>query len=287
MTGKPPNEAMRVLLIDDNPDDRALLIRIMQREIPGVIVDQVYDLASFEHALNQGIFDIVITDFRLGWTDGLSVLKRIKSRFIDKPVVMFTATANQEDAVEAMRAGLNDYLIKSPKHFARVPVAIKSALQLSKMQATLRDTERMAMVGKMMATIAHEINNPLESLNGLFYMFAQDDSLSPSARALLAACQVEAARIAEVVKRTHGLTREAESPVRFSLQAITEDLIKLYERRFAANAIQVITSYQNHGEIEGFPGEMRQVLCNIEARSGSISLIPAIGPLLKSAESPW
>lgn len=254
---------MRALLVDDNPDDRALLTRALQREIPGAIVREVYDEASFEQALEQGGFDIVITDFRMGWIDGVSVLKRIKSRFIDKPVVMFTATANQEDAVEAMRAGLDDYLIKSPKHFARVPVAVQTALQLSKLRTTLRDTERMAMVGRMMATVAHEINNPLESLNGLMYLMAQDDALSESTRSLLAASQLELARIAEVVKRTLGLTRETTSPVRFSLGALCEDLVKVYQRRFEANAIQVTTSYPNNSDMEGFPGEMRQVFSNL------------------------
>lgn len=250
-------------MIDDNPDDRALLIRMIQRELAGTLVHEVYDSATFEQALQQGSFDIAVTDFRLGWIDGTSVLKRIKSRFIDKPVIMFTATANQEDAVEAMRAGLDDYLIKSPKHFARVPVAIQTALRLSKMRAALRDTERMAMVGRMMATIAHEINNPLESLNGLMYMTAQDDTLSESTRALVAASHVELARIAEVVKRTLGMTRETTSPVSFSLRAVTEDLVKVYARRFEANAIQVVTHYQDNGDIDGFPAEMRQVISNL------------------------
>jgi signal transduction histidine kinase len=254
---------VRVLLIDDNPDDRALLIRVIQRELGGTIVHEVYNAATLENALQEGSFDIVITDFRLGWIDGVSVLKRIKSRFIDKPVIMFTATANQEDAVEAMRAGLDDYLIKSPKHFARVPVAVETALQLNKMRAALRDTERMAMVGRMMATIAHEINNPLESLNGLMYMIAQDETLSESTRALIAASQIEVGRVAEVVKRTLGLTRETASPVRFSLRALIEDIVKVYARRFEANAIQVAAYYQDDSEIEGFPGEMRQVISNL------------------------
>lgn len=261
------SEPVRVLLIDDNPDDRALLIRVLHRELGAAIVREVYDAATFDQALQQGGFDIVVTDFRLGWIDGVSVLKRIKSSFVDKPVIMFTATANQEDAVEAMRAGLDDYLIKSPKHFARVPVAIKTALQLSKMRAALRDTERMAMVGRMMATIAHEINNPLESLNGLMYIIAQDQTLSESTRALIAGSQIELARIAEVVRRTLGLTRESASPVKFSLRSVIEDLIKVYARRFEANAIQVVTFYQDMGDMEGFPGEIRQVISNLIVNS--------------------
>jgi signal transduction histidine kinase len=180
---------------------------------------------------------------------------------------MFTATANQEDAVEAMRAGLDDYLIKAPKHFARIPVAVHSAIQQAKLRATLRETERMAMVGRMMATVAHEINNPLEALNGLLYMILQDAQLSSPTRALVAATHVEASRIAEVVKRTLGLTRETASPVNVSLRAITEDMIKIYQRRFESNGIQVSTHYRDEGQIEGFPGELRQVISNLMVNS--------------------
>jgi signal transduction histidine kinase len=254
---------VRVLLIDDNPDDRVLMGRELRRAIPGAVIHEVYEGTALEEALQQGAFDIAITDFRLGWTDGVSVLKRIKSRFVDKPVIMFTATANQEDAVEAMRAGLDDYLIKAPKHFARIPVAVHSAMQLAKMRETLRETERMAMVGRMMATIAHEINNPLEALNGLLYMILQDAQLSSPTRALVAASHVEVSRISEVVKRTLGLTRETASPVSVSLRAVIEDLIKIYQRRFESNAIQVTTHFKDEGEIEGFPGELRQIVSNL------------------------
>jgi signal transduction histidine kinase len=254
---------VRVLLIDDNPDDRVLMGRELRRAIPDAVIHEVYEGTALEEALQHGAFDIAITDFRLGWTDGVSVLKRIKSRFVDKPVIMFTATANQEDAVEAMRAGLDDYLIKAPKHFARIPVAVHSAMQLARMRATLRETERMAMVGRMMATIAHEINNPLEALNGLLYMILQDAQLSSPTRALVAASHVEVSRISEVVKRTLGLTRETASPVSVSLRSVIEDLIKIYQRRFESNAIQVVTHFKDDGEIEGFPGELRQIVSNL------------------------
>ena len=264
---RPNSEFLRVLLIDDNPDDRTLVAREIRRAIPDTVLHEIRDAAEFEEALQQGFFDIVITDFRLGWADGVSVLKRIKSRFVDKPVIMFTATANQEDAVEAMRAGLDDYLIKAPKHFARIPVAVRTAVQLARLRETLRETERMAMVGRMIATIAHEINNPLEALNGLLYMILQDSALPSETRALAAASHLEAARIAEVVKRTLGLTRETASPVSVSVRAITEDLIKIYERRFESNAIQVNAQYRDEGQVQGFPGELRQVISNLIVNS--------------------
>jgi signal transduction histidine kinase len=94
-------------------------------------------------------------------------------------------------------------------------------------------------------------------------MILQDAQLSSPTRALVAASHVEVSRISEVVKRTLGLTRETASPVSVSLRSVIEDLIKIYQRRFESNAIQVVTHFKDDGEIEGFPGELRQIVSNL------------------------
>jgi signal transduction histidine kinase/DNA-binding response OmpR family regulator len=70
----------------------------------------------------------VITDYRLRWSDGLKILWEVKSLYPHYPIIMFTDSGTQEVAVEAMKLGLDDYLVKAPKHFVRLPVAIRSAL---------------------------------------------------------------------------------------------------------------------------------------------------------------
>jgi len=70
----------------------------------------------------------VITDYRLRWSDGLKTLWSIRSQYPNYPVIMFTDSGTQEIAVEAMKLGLDDYLVKAPKHFVRLPVAVRSAL---------------------------------------------------------------------------------------------------------------------------------------------------------------
>ncbi|HCF28240.1 MAG TPA: hybrid sensor histidine kinase/response regulator, partial [Cyanobacteria bacterium UBA11049] len=118
-----------LLLLDDNPDDRVLAIRQLQREFNNLQVEQIIEAKGFNRALAAGNFDLVITDYQMHWTDGISVLRAIKARYPDRPVIMFTNTGSQEIAVEAMKAGLEDYVLKSPKHYIRLPVAVRSALE--------------------------------------------------------------------------------------------------------------------------------------------------------------
>lgn len=118
---------LRVLIIDDNPDDRLLAIRTLSREYR-VAAQEVSNAGQLAETLAENAFDVAITDYALRWTDGIQVLKAIKAAKPDCPVIMFTGTGNQEVAVEAMKQGLDEYIVKSPKHYSRLPVAVRNAL---------------------------------------------------------------------------------------------------------------------------------------------------------------
>ncbi|MDZ7373393.1 MAG: PAS domain S-box protein [candidate division KSB1 bacterium] len=132
---------LRIVLVDDNPDDRFLLIRELRREFGQVEVEQVIGPEEFAAALDCAAFDLVITDYKLQWADGLAILREVKRRCPDKPVIMFTATGSEEIAVEAMKAGLDDYILKSPKHFARVPAAVRLVLERAAQRRLLVEAE--------------------------------------------------------------------------------------------------------------------------------------------------
>ncbi len=122
-------EPLRLLIVDDNPDDRALVLRELRREVTALEAVEITSPEELETALEAGGFDLVITDYQLRWKTGLDVLAAAKGRWPDVPVLMFTGTGSEEIAVEAMKKGLDDYILKSPKHFIRLRAAVRSALE--------------------------------------------------------------------------------------------------------------------------------------------------------------
>ena len=132
----------RLVIIDDNPEDRILILRELSREFPNLEAEEIIDTEGLNQALNTGNFDLVITDYQLRWNDGVSVLQEFKSRYAHCPVIMFTDSGNQEIAVEAMKTGLDDYIIKSPRHYIRLSVAVRAALERAESK---RKTERLEM----------------------------------------------------------------------------------------------------------------------------------------------
>ncbi len=143
---------LRLLIIDDNKDDRNLAIYELRREFPELEVAEVFEASGLSCALSAGNFDLVITDYRLGWNDGISVLHDIKSRYPNCPVIMFTDSGSQEIAVEAMKAGLDDYIIKSAKHYSRLPIAIRSTLQ------RIESQRRAALLEMRLQTLLNRLN---------------------------------------------------------------------------------------------------------------------------------
>ena len=137
---------LRFLLLDDNPDDRLLARRELERHFPGCRTTEAGDRAGFEAVAEAGFpFDLVITDYQMRWTTGLDVLKLIKAHDPQLSVIMFTATGTQEIAVEAMKHGLDDYVIKSPRHYARLPVAVRTCLDRTEIRSrAIRSETRLA-----------------------------------------------------------------------------------------------------------------------------------------------
>jgi PAS domain S-box-containing protein len=120
---------LRILLIDDNLADRALTIRALEKEFGKLEIKQIAQASEFERAIAEENFDLTITDYQLRWSKGINVLRLLKSKYPDRPVIMFTNSGSQEIAVEAMKSGLDDYVIKSAAHSVRLPVAVRRALE--------------------------------------------------------------------------------------------------------------------------------------------------------------
>jgi DNA-binding NarL/FixJ family response regulator/anti-sigma regulatory factor (Ser/Thr protein kinase) len=142
--------SLHLLLIDDTPSDRELARIAISKEYPALRAVEITNPDELEEALNVGGFEAVVTDYALGWSNGIDVLNRIKARYPDVPVVMFTSSGSEEIAVTAMKQGLDDYVVKSPRQIHRLTMALAGSIARTAMRlrAERAEAELLATVSK-------------------------------------------------------------------------------------------------------------------------------------------
>lgn len=132
---------------------------------------------------------------------------------------------------------------------------------LDQVAEVLRENQKLITLGRLAASIAHEINNPLESITNLLYLMEQGDSGKQSEYLKLA--QRELGRVVQISKQTLTFSRETAAPVRVQLAELIEEVLGLHARRIGDKALRVVRQYENYEPVTVFPGEMRQVISNL------------------------
>lgn len=131
---------MKILIIDDNPADRELMMRRLRKDFPYAEFVPLGRQADSIEALARNDYDMVLTDYQLNWGNGLWVLQMVKAHNPHVPVVMFTGTGSEEVAVEGMKAGLSNYVLK--KNLDHLPFAVQESLEKARLRKQYEETER-------------------------------------------------------------------------------------------------------------------------------------------------
>jgi PAS domain S-box-containing protein len=162
-----------------------------------------------------------------------------------------------------------------------VGVIVVDVTDQLKAEGALRRTEKLAAAGRLAASIAHEINNPLEAVTNLLYLLRTHDGLDRTASHLVSTAEAELARVSEITQQTLRFYRQSTHPSRVSLADILQSIASLYHARMTTAAVTLSTRFQGETEIFGFGGELRQLFANLIGNA--LDAMPAGGQLWLSA----
>lgn len=141
------------------------------------------------------------------------------------------------------------------------PAAERGRTGLDQVAEILRENQKLITLGRLTASIAHEINNPLESITNLLYLMEQDEPRKTPEYLKMA--QRELGRVVQISKQTLTFSRDTSMPVRVQLADLVEEVLGLHARRIGDKSLRVVRQYEAHEPVLIFPGELRQVFSNL------------------------
>lgn len=154
-------------------------------------------------------------------------------------------------------------------HSTKAPEMLKSAPRSPDLPEsagaleTLRASQKLIQLGRLAASIAHEVNNPLESVTNLLYLIRTEPGLPQSVLAYLDMAEREMDRVVAISKQTLNFARETSEASDLCLPDLLEEVLVLYRRRIDEKRLRIAQRYTPTETIHAIPGEMRQVLANL------------------------
>lgn len=131
----------------------------------------------------------------------------------------------------------------------------------------LREAEKLAVTGRLAATLAHEVNNPLEAVMNILFLLGNDDSLNDNSREFLKLAEEELLRVTHITRQTLAFYREPASPIPVHLDDQVRQVIRVFQPKLNAKRIGVEFSSTADSEYVIHAGEFKQIVTNLLANA--------------------
>jgi PAS domain S-box-containing protein len=144
-----------------------------------------------------------------------------------------------------------------------VVLVFRDVTEQRQIEKAMRISEKLAATGKLAATVAHEINNPLEAAANLLYLMGDDTGLSAETKHYLKLAEEQLSRVSHITRQTLAFYRDPKEPEPLGLSNVCDRIVQLYGPRFKNKAMQVSTQLDQDVVVFGTEGELMQVLSNL------------------------
>jgi PAS domain S-box-containing protein len=161
--------------------------------------------------------------------------------------------------------------------FVHTRCFVRDVTEQKRLEQVLRGAEKQAAMGRVAAGIAHEINNPLETVTNVFYLLRDHPSLDADARELARVANEELERVRHIARQTLAFCRDSQSPVPTSLRLLLDDVLEAFRRQIETNQVTVERNLEADGWVVAFPVELRQIFINLIANA--VQAMPEGGTL--------
>jgi two-component system, cell cycle sensor histidine kinase and response regulator CckA len=261
--------SLRALIIEDSQNDCDLLLGLLGSGGYDVAHQRVYSAAALASILEKGPWDIVISDYSMPGFKGTDALAMVRKKGLDVPFVFLSGTMGEEIAVNAMRAGAQDYVVKG--NAARLLPAIQRELREAElrrerrqMERRVRQLEKFEALGKLAGGVAHDFNNVIGAIMGWAEIgAARVPSASPEAK-LFRNIELQANRAAGLTRQLLAYARrQVLEPKNISLNQMVHETTALLQKTIGEQIEVKMGLALDLRITRADPSQIEQVLLNL------------------------
>jgi len=263
------HHCLRVLFVEDDPKDLELSLMELQRSGFEIRGDVVQDPEEFMRRLRTTNYDIVLSDYRLpGWT-GMEALECLQQEGKDIPFILMTGSLGEETAVECIKRGAADYVLKD--RLVRLPVAVRHAMEErrlrvehTRLEEQLLQSQKMEAVGRLAGGVAHDFNNLMQIILSYAEMAVERSAMDPEERQDLEEIKKAATRAANLTRQLLAFSRkQVLDPKVLDLNAVLKDLEKMLPRLIGEDVNFQLILAPDLGRIKADPSQIENVIMNL------------------------
>jgi signal transduction histidine kinase len=275
---------LRALLLEDSEDDALILGQYLERGGYELDIQRVETADTFERALDQGGWDVVLADYVVPGYSGLDALEAVREQELDVPFIIVSGNIGEETAVEAMKAGADDYVMKS--NLARLAPAVERELRdscLGRLRTAEAQRAEDALAERTLelersnreleefANIAsHDLSAPLRVIAGYLELFdhRHGDSIDEQAKLLLESAFRGTERMQRLIDDLLVYARASQDPLELAdvdTATLVRDVVEDFSTEIAEKGADVEVGPMPH--IHSVYAPLSQVLHNLVGNS--------------------
>ena len=302
MNSTSQSELIQILHLEDEACDSEIVQEMLLAEGIACRLHRVDTAQDFEAALEQDCWSLILSDYSLPNYDCAKALELARSKAPHVPFIVFSGTIGEETAIQSLRRGASDYVLKHRP--ARLAASVRHALDESKerdrqrqmeleleksaerekqMQAQFLRMQRMESIGSMVGGIAHDLNNTLAPiLMGIGFM--RSDEMDPRSAQMLATMEGSAKRAADMLRHVLAFAKGVEGETcNLQVDSLLHEMERIVKNIFPKSIEWRVACPPDLWCVRGHATQLHQVLMNlcINARDA----MPLGGRLTLTAEN--
>lgn len=263
------NRTLQILHLEDSLNDAALVKELLAEHKLDFEIFCVQTQKDFEAALERKDLDLILSDYRLPAFDGVSALALARERRPELPYIFVSGNIGEERAIETLKNGATDYILKD--HLLRLVSSIRRAVhevemkkEHAQLEAQLRQSQKMELVGRLAGGIAHDFNNMLTVIAGYSEVLMRDlKSEDPVYKGL--------EEIKKAADKSTALTRQLLAfsrrqvlqPKIIDLNTVLINSNQMIRRLMGDKVELMMNASPNLGLVKVDPGQIEQVVLNL------------------------